>query len=243
MELLNYSTPANIMAATSASTNYDMAINQAEKTEGIKNREQLIKQLNSQSNQWIFVCQNHTTNIQKVTKQDGGKGVFNFEEGIAAVDGIYTFEKDLYLGFVHADCVPIMFYEEESHLVGVIHCGWPGAFKEATKIMMEKMINDEKLDPSKIKVIIGPCLSNNSCAIQIDPANCPAYLRRYLTPTQEGLFQINNRAMNQHMLLDCGILPQNIEHYNLDTCQNSTTFFSVMRDKTPKRNLTFITQK
>lgn len=243
MELLTYSTPNHILAATTASTNYDMAINKPDNQNGISNRQQLISQLNSTPQQWIFAGQNHTTNIQKVIQKDGNSGVFNFNNSIKNVDGLYTFDKNLYLGFVHADCVPIMFYDNESNLIGVIHCGWPGALKEATKIMLTKMIKDENLNPQNLKVIIGPCLEQNSCSIQINAQDCPAYLRRYLTPLNNGLFQINNRAMNYHMLLDSGILPQNISNYNLDTYTNTTTFFSVMRDQTSKRNITFITQK
>ncbi len=243
MELLTYSTPKHILAATSASTNYDLAINKEDNQMGIYNRQQLISQLNSTPQQWIFAGQNHTTNIKKVSKEDGNSGVFDFNSSIKNCDGLYTFEKNLYLGFVHADCVPIIFYDTKTNLIGVIHCGWPGTFKEATKIMLMKMIEDEKINPLDIKVIIGPCLEVNSCAIKIDTKDCPAYLRRYLTPLNNGLFQINNRAMNYHMLLDVGISPQNINNYNLDTYSNETTFFSVMRDQTSKRNITFISQK
>ncbi len=79
-------------------------------------------------------------------------------------DGLVTDKKNLTLSIRMADCQPLIAYDPESNIVGLVHVGWrglvAGAIPEFFKIM----------NPASSYVCIGPSLCQK-CAIFSDPKN------------------------------------------------------------------------
>ena len=119
------------------------------------NRLALAKSIGIQLDRFVFVHQHHSDKIMEVTKDDLGKGVDAFEDGID-VDALYTKEKNVPLCIFHADCVPIFFVDETKLIVGIIHAGYKGTLKHIAYKAMKEVIEKENLNISNLKFYIGP---------------------------------------------------------------------------------------
>ena len=68
--------------------------------------------------------------------------------------------KDVALGVVTADCVPIIVYDFKNKIIGCIHAGWKGAFSGIVENTIKKI---KKLNSNnKIYASVGPCIGKKS---------------------------------------------------------------------------------
>jgi len=58
-----------------------------------------------------------------------------------------------------ADCVPVLFWDEENNAVGAAHCGWRGTVQELQVKTVQKMREIYGTNPKNLKAAIGPCIS------------------------------------------------------------------------------------
>ena len=210
------------------------------------NRETLAKQINTTLNDWIFVKQCHSDQFKKVSTEDKGRGSYSFEDGIEQVDALYSFDKRLVLSFFHADCVPVLFYDRTTHLIGAIHAGYDGTLSEITKKTLSHVIHNEKVKPENIQVIIGPALSYKNSNMKVDITqrlnDMTVDTTDCYTKLENGHFKIDTRTLNKRMVLECGIPLENIHDYDHDTFEDSSLYYSYERDGQTGRHLSFITQ-
>lgn len=213
----------------------------------IKNREALMKEINHDLKNCVFLNQTHSTNIHKVTKEDLGKGAFDHTTAIDDCDALYTKEKDVLLGVFTADCVPILIYDEAQGIIAAIHAGWKGTVNEITKKMLDILIYEEDCDPKELKCYIGPALDFFSFECEEDVVeqvkNMSFDTKRFIIDKGNGKYLVDNKRLNMQMMLDAGIPDINIFMHHGDTMESEEDYFSYRRDKTNERHLTFILQK
>lgn len=73
-------------------------------------------------------------------------------------DSLYTGIRGLGVGVYSADCVPIIYFEQQRGTVGVIHAGWRGTLKKITGKTFSHIQKELNCDGLKIHVAIGPCI-------------------------------------------------------------------------------------
>jgi len=80
-------------------------------------------------------------------------------------DAIITKIKGIGLGVVTADCVPIILYYRQNHIIGCIHAGWKGALSGIVEntIKSFKRLNMN----NKIYAVIGPCIGSKSYEVDM----------------------------------------------------------------------------
>ena len=117
---------------------------------------------------FVFANQTHSANFHKVTAQDRGRGALRQDTAIADTDALYTFEPDIVLCSLTADCVPVLFYGEDSTLIGAIHSGWQGIVKEITLKLFRHLQQHEHCDLSRVHVQIGAALSQEKFEVDED---------------------------------------------------------------------------
>src|SRR5699024_12335464 len=84
--------------------------------------------------------QTHSANFYEVKREDPGRGALSLDTAIDDTDALYTYEPNIVLCSFTADCVPVLFYHEDTGLIGAIHSGWQGTVKEITlKVLMHLM--------------------------------------------------------------------------------------------------------
>lgn len=76
-------------------------------------------------------------------------------------DAMVTDRPDILLGIVTADCVPVLFADQEAGVIGAAHAGWKGAITGVTDNTIAAM---EALGAhrSRIACAIGPCIAQKS---------------------------------------------------------------------------------
>lgn len=92
-------------------------------------------------------------------------------------DGLMTRSKNIAIGVLSADCVPLFFYVPSSQTIAAAHAGWRGLQKELPKKMIQQLVRFAAADPKEILVAIGPCI--RSCCYEVKqdvaqyfPSNC-----------------------------------------------------------------------
>ena len=76
-------------------------------------------------------------------------------------DAMVTRTPELALGILTADCVPVLFADAQSRIIGAAHAGWKGALAgvvAATVAAMEKL----GAERSRMTAAIGPCIRQPS---------------------------------------------------------------------------------
>lgn len=147
----------------------NMALHCCQDPEAIlANRQALAAALQTDLQHIVCANQTHSANIYKVTTDDFGKGALSADDAIVNTDALYTFENNVTLCTFTADCVPITFYELNRGLIGVIHSGWQGTIKEISSHVMERLICEEHIDPTKLIVHIGSALSQEKFEVDED---------------------------------------------------------------------------
>ncbi len=74
-------------------------------------------------------------------------------------DASITAQKNIALGVLTADCIPVLFASDDGIVVGAAHCGWRSA-KLNIITNVRKMM--ENKGATKIKAIIGPAIAQKS---------------------------------------------------------------------------------
>lgn len=208
----------------------------------LQNRKLLAEKLNIPLSSFVFANQNHGINIQKITKDDCGKGMENFEDGILQTDCLYTYEKDIPLACFYADCTPIYFYESNKKLVGVIHAGWQGTAKNIVKVVMEYLQKQENIDFTKLQIIIGPNIKKESFEVQEDvyqQFKNNIYTTKDVIQENERSWNIDIVKYNKNSLIEYGVKEENIFISSLDTVKEQN-LFSFRRDQQTGRMLAII---
>ena len=141
-------------------------------------------------------------------------------------DAILTKRKKICLGVLTADCVPILLYEPQKKIIGVIHAGWRGAFNG----IVSNVINKFDTNKRKIIVCIGPCIGQKN--YEVDNYFYNKFLNQNIKnkkffKNKNKKYLFNLRAYINFQFKKNGI--NNISNINRDTFQDNKSFFSYRR--------------
>lgn len=147
-------------------------------------------------------------------------------------DAMVTNVPGLALGILTADCVPLLFVDPVSHVVGGAHAGWRGALGgviENTLAAMERLGSVR----AQIRVAIGPCIGPASYEVGAEfPAPFVAQdanNRHFFRPaTRAGHFMFDLPGYVIGRLLQAGIV--SIDPPSGDTFADEERFFSYRRN-------------
>ena len=177
------------------------------------NRKALAKAAGFEFNRLVTARQVHGDKVAIVTSGSAGKEV-------ADADALVTRSANLCLMVRTADCVPLLFYDPVSNIIGAAHAGWRGT---ALRIAAKTVCAMKKLgsEPKDIKVALGPSIGpccyevKKDVAVKFDHHICKG--NRYF---------VDLKLENKDQLVKEGILSKNIQISDLCTGCNSDRFFS-----------------
>ncbi|MBL0923062.1 MAG: peptidoglycan editing factor PgeF [Sphingomonadaceae bacterium] len=145
-------------------------------------------------------------------------------------DAMVTDRPGILLGIVTADCVPVLFTDRQSAVVGAAHAGWKGAIAGVTDNTIAAM---EALgaDRSRIACAIGPCIAQKSYEVDEDFfrrfAGADAANERFFADGKAGHYQFDIEGYVAARLAAAGI--GKIECLGEDTYSQTDRFFSYRR--------------
>lgn len=186
--------------------------------------------------------QTHTTNVKRVTKEDGGKGVV-YDRDYENVDGLITNDKNLVLCTMYADCVPLYFVDVKNKAIGLSHSGWKGTAGKMGEKTLERMAEEFGTCPEDVYAAIGPSICMDCYEVSADVIE--AFSRIFTKPEMEqicylkenGKYQLDLWKANEIILLNAGVLKEHIEVTRLCTHCNSDRMFSHRKTGDKRGNL------
>lgn len=179
----------------------------------------------------VLTRQVHTDNIQIVTKDDWGRGLFR--PAGWDCDGLITDTPDTALLVFSADCGTVLLEDPETGAVGACHAGWRGTALGIAGKTAREMVRAFGCKPENIRAALGPCISQ--CCFETD-ANVPDAMREALGEaaapfiTYNGIkYHVDMKGINREFLLQAGLLPEHIDVSPLCTACDPETFWSYRR--------------
>lgn len=200
-----------------------------------QNRELLSNLIHFPIESWVSAEQTHGIHIAKLGKKDRGQGALSYEEAFRQTDGFFTTEEGILLTLCFADCVPLFFYSEKDHAIGIAHAGWKGSVHGIAEEMIT-IFKGEHIDSKDIAVVIGPSICEN-CYIVDEPVI--QFVKNRLEDVEEKPYnlinekeyKLNLKELNRQILLKAGILDKNIQITEYCTSCHQDQFFSHRGDK------------
>ena len=168
----------------------------------------------------ILMHQTHSNKVVEIKKD-------NYKKKIKA-DAMITQMRDLAIGVVTADCVPIIVCDIKNQVAGCIHAGWKGAYSGIIDNTIKKI---KKLNSkNKIYACVGPCIGNKS--YEVDSKFYKKFVSKswknkiYFTQKSKSKKLFNLRKFVNDNLLKLGV---KVDHVNKDTFSEKSNFFSYRR--------------
>ncbi len=171
----------------------------------------------------------HGPVLHHVKRGDEGRGIFT--EALPHCDGLFTCEENIPLMTLHADCVPLFFYDPKIRAVAVCHAGWRGVAGHMVKNAVDALVGVGS-KPSDILAAVGPCISVRNFEVGEDV--CEIFAQEFgenvIQRRENRLYVDLNKACIADMLLS-GLESGNITDAQLCTYEDSYLFYSHRRDR------------
>ncbi|MBY7143713.1 peptidoglycan editing factor PgeF [Virgibacillus sp. NKC19-3] len=198
----------------------------------IANREILANHLSIPLKNWVAGEQTHQTMVKMVHSEDKGKGAASYQSSIKKTDGLITKERGILCTAFFADCVPLFFYDPVSEYIGIAHAGWKGSVNRIGEQMVQEL-QAVGVNPADLLVAIGPCISQQYYEVD---ENVIGHLtthdkKKTVLSRENNRYLLDLKQLNVEILLQCGVLRNNIGVTNYCTFQDHLLFFSHRRDK------------
>ena len=188
----------------------------------------ICKSLGVNDKELVLTAQKHHCNIEIVTKEDAGRGIY--KEGFEDADALITNEKGLCLVCVWADCVPVLMLDKKKKVIGAVHSGWRGTVQKIAQKTALKMHDVYSSQMEDIIVAIGPSIGKCHYEVSNDVA---AEFESVFPDTKNIVFYKDTEhkivdlwRTNAIMLESIGIPSENINVSEYCTYCNSDKFFS-----------------
>ena len=167
----------------------------------------------------FFLAQCQSTEVVEITQK-------NLQETLFA-DACFTKLLNISLNVVVADCVPILLYDWQKKIVGVIHAGWRGSAEKILQKTLEVLRDKYASEMKDIALFIWPSICGKCYEIGIEVASL---FPNSFTQVGESYF-LDLKKENLSQALAVGILRENIEISLECTHELPETYFSYRREK------------
>lgn len=153
-------------------------------------------------------------------------------EVVGKVDGLVADRPGIVLGIKTADCLPILFYDSVTKVVGVAHAGWRGVLAKIPQKMIDVMI---KMGCSPLNIIIGIGPHIGKCCYSVDKERAQKFIHGFgnlkgmLVKRKKG-FYLDLMVPTKTQLVNSGVNEVNIYSGSLCNSCHLDEFFSYRKD-------------
>ncbi len=141
-------------------------------------------------------------------------------------DAIITMEKNLPIGVLTADCVPVLLAEENGKAIAAIHAGWKGTQQGIIQSTINAL-EEIGIAPEALIASIGPAISGESFEVGAEvKSQFPGYENYFTVKSDKHLF--NLKGLVAHLLYLTGV--RHITDIGVDTYTNPAQYYSYRRN-------------
>ncbi len=132
----------------------------------------------------------------------------------------------LYMRF--ADCTPILLYDPQKNIIGIVHSGWLGTVRGAARVAVQAMQERYASNPADVLAAIGPAIGPDHYKVGEDVIT---KVRQTFGNEAKSLFERHGESVhfnlwkaNQFLLSKAGV--RQIENANICTACHTDDWFS-----------------
>ena len=187
-----------------------------------KNIKIVCKKIGCSNKKLVLLHQIHSNKFIVINNK------YNFKKKIKS-DASITNVKNIALGVLTADCVPILIYDKQLKIISAVHAGWKGAYKG----IVPKVINfflKKGSDKKNLYVSIGPCITGKNYEVKNN------FKQRFVKKDKKSIKFFKNKKNKTYFCLNKYVYNQlkqfgikNIELINKDTYEKKNNLFSARR--------------
>ncbi len=179
----------------------------------------------------VFAHQVHGRDVAVVTDADRGRGTLAVDDAPAA-DALVTATPGLGIAVMVGDCVPIVLYDPDAHVVAAVHAGWRGTVARVTDAALAAMAG-LGAEAARVRAGLGPAITADRYQVGDDVADAARAcfggdvddLDGIVRPDGTGRWTFDLWAANHRLLVEAGVDPAHIDVSPVGTGPG-TPFFS-----------------
>lgn len=153
-------------------------------------------------------------------------------------DALITSSRNIVLGILTADCLPIFVVDQKKKVIAAIHSGRQGTALQITTKVLKKIKEVFGCLSEDLLIAIGPSIG--SFCYEIDEKVFHPNWIPFSTPKGEGRWIVDLAQINIAQMKREGIKEEQISWINLCTHCHSDLFFSYRKEGRTGRQLSFI---
>lgn len=189
-----------------------------------RNKEIALDQLKLENGRLKTLYQVHSATVIHIASETDLETTFQ-------ADAMVTSEPGIALGILTADCVPILFADLDSGVIGAAHSGWKGTLHNIGANVISEMIN-LGADRKNIRVSVGPAIQQASYEVGPDFPNqfldiSKDYGQYFVPSINDGHFMFDLTGFVRDALEREN--PHSVELLNHDTYDDEERFYSYRR--------------
>jgi YfiH family protein len=172
----------------------------------------------------IVPKQVHGKAIKRITLND-------LADNPADYDALVTNEKNVLIGVLSADCVPLIIYDTHAKVVGVAHAGWKGTVAFIGIELLNCMLQEYGCNKANIKIGIGPSICLQQFEVQSDVAQqFEALGLNQIVHTHGDKFKVDLWQTHVQLFQQQGIQASQIEVAQWCSVEHGEHFYSARRE-------------
>lgn len=159
-------------------------------------------------------------------------------------DGMVTSSPGIAIGVETADCVPVLLFDPGAPAVAAVHAGWRSTVKNIVGKTVIRMRKSFGSNPTRMIAAIGPAIGPECYEVD-EPVIGPLraafpFWRDLLSPRSGGRWGLDLAKANRMVLIQSGLLEENIYSLGMCTSCNRELFYSYRREGRTGRMLSVI---
>lgn len=199
----------------------------------LKNYKIIADAINVDFEKMVLSNQVHDNKIRIVREEDAGKGLTR-QSDIIGFDGLSTNVPGIPLVTFYADCVPVLILDPVKKAITAVHSGWKSTVRNITYEALTLMKESYGSDFKDLQVAIGPSICKKCFEVGEEVYNefveqydwCEQYI-----DFKNGKYYIDLQRIIRQVLLNEGVLDENINVSDVCTKCNNDVFFSFRGDQ------------
>ncbi|MBR5324698.1 MAG: peptidoglycan editing factor PgeF [Muribaculaceae bacterium] len=194
-------------------------------------RKELCEELNIKDDNLILPRQTHETNIIDIDEEFLSLNKTEQIQKLYGVDAIITSVSSVCIGVSTADCIPLLLYDANNKAVAAIHAGWRGTVQRIVEKTIGYMQNAFSTSPNNIVAVIGPSIGVEAFEVgdEVYEAFSQQGFNMNIIAKRYKKWHIDLWEANRIQLINCGVIPENIQLSSICTYTNHNEFFSARR--------------
>jgi len=198
----------------------------------ISNRKLLADCFGVQVDQVIFARQIHKNLVKSIDRSFLSLKTEEKNACLSGTDGLVTDLNNVMICILTADCAGVLLYDPVKAVIGVVHAGWRGTTDKIVKNAIDLMKNKYQVNPQDIFAVVTPCISVKNYEVGeevVDKFEEIFEPDSRLVDYEFPKAHINIALANKMLLIQAGLIPEQIELSNYCTFEDHHQFYSARR--------------